>query len=117
MAMTPRELLELDLLMEVDAFRAEHGGSTAVALSEVVTRNPRYAGVAGSVTDADVERDGASADSAELVTIMRLYSEEHNCSLAVALSEVTKLNPQLWKRHGENVMQESPAERTIIPLD
>jgi hypothetical protein len=32
------------------------------------------------------------------------YAKEHKCSVSVALSEVTKLKPDLWRQYSEEIV-------------
>jgi len=41
--------------------------------------------------------------SFELAAEMNAYAREHNCSLAVALCEVTKANPHLFQEWSEGI--------------
>jgi hypothetical protein len=40
----------------------------------------------------------------EMMTEVNAYVKEHNCSAAVALSEVTKKNPGLWTRYNAEIV-------------
>jgi hypothetical protein len=39
-----------------------------------------------------------------MMTEVNAYVKEHNCSAAVALSEVTKKNPGLWTRYNAEIV-------------
>jgi len=96
--------------IDMESGAAEVSSPTVVFLSEVGQHNPRSLALAERLWPVD-------ADGSELVRLMQEYAQENGCSLAVALSEVTKRNPRLWERHSEGVMKEAPGERNVIPID
>ena len=109
MAETEGELLVFYFPIRVESHGAEVS-PTLVLLSEVGQHTPPNLALAERLTRVDVA-------GSELVRLMHEYARENGCSLAIALSEVTKRNPGIWKRHSEAVMAEAPGERTVIPID
>jgi hypothetical protein len=78
---------------------------------------PRNVALAERLTPVDVDPGENSADGSGLVQLMHQYARKHGCSLSVALSEITKRDPGLWKEHSEAVMKEAPGERLVIPIE
>jgi hypothetical protein len=114
MAKTERELLALDFEIEKDCYQRQHHCSEAAAAAVIRRRCPRYLELAEPVLLGEAE--AGTVCHSELLAEMKSYAEEHDCSLAVALSEVTKRDPRLWDRQSEAVMERSKAETTVIPL-
>jgi len=104
------ELVTFCFPIEMESGGAEACCPTVVLLSEIGQHKPPNLALAERLMPAE-------ADSSELVRLMHEYARENGCSLAVALSEVTKRNPQLWERHSDGVMREAPGERIVIPID
>jgi hypothetical protein len=108
--MTNGELLTFFSPIEMESSGADASSPRVVLLSEIGQHNPPNLALAERLTPVD-------ADASGLVRLMHEYAAENGCSLAVALSEVTKRSPRLWERHSEAVMKEAPGERIVIPTD
>lgn len=103
MPRSERERLALELMSEATAYASAKNCSMRVALSEVAKREPE---LWWAYCEAVRER-GAKPKDAPRVILMgeaNAYMMENNCSLSVAVNEVTKRNPDLWRAYSQQVM-------------
>jgi len=115
-----RELLDEKL---AGYFPSEEGAGPTARLSEVYPSYAiaEYAGrqykleyrvQAGEVTTGKPEEVADRAPTSqlasarqELMAEVTKYAAENNCSVAVALTEITKTRPELWEAYSRRVMR------------
>jgi hypothetical protein len=98
-----RERLGLELMAEATVYARENNCSLGAALSEVTKRDPELWRV---YSEKVLGRRAKPADSARVILMdeVHAYAKENNCSVSMALSEVTKRRPDLWRAYSEQVM-------------
>jgi hypothetical protein len=112
MSQSERERLGLELMAEATKYAEENNCSLGAALSEVTKREPHLWNV---YSQAVVGRRVKAKDSGRIILMgeVEAFAKENGCSLSVALTEVTKRRPELWRAYSEQVMglkQENPRE-------
>ena len=103
MSQSERERLGLELMAEATRYAKENNCPLGVALSEVTKREPH---LWNAYSEAVVGRRAKPKDSGRIILMgeVEAFAKENNCSLSVALTEVTKRNPDLWRVYSEQVM-------------
>lgn len=104
MAQSKREQLALELMAEATAYASKNNCTLAVALVEVTRLEPH---LWRAYSEAVMGRRAQPKDAARVILMgeVEAFAKENNCSLAVALSEVTKQHPDLWRAYSEDVMR------------
>jgi hypothetical protein len=103
MAQSERERLGLILMAEAASYAKENNCLLGEALIEVTRRE---AHLWKAYSEAVLGHRAKPKDSARLILMAEVeaFAEETNCSLSVALTEVTKRRPDLWRAYSEQVM-------------
>jgi hypothetical protein len=87
----------------VKAFARESGAPMGQALSELIQANPDlWQEYCADVVPVQGTPSGEAASS-RLAAEMTAYAKEHQCPLSVALSEVAKINPDLWQDYCDGI--------------
>jgi hypothetical protein len=89
----------------VKEFAKESGAPLGQALTELAQANPHLweEYVADSMPIQGIEIKSADRASLRLASEMNAYAREHQCSLSVALCEVSKANPGLFREWSEGI--------------
>ena len=109
MPQSEREHLGLVLMAEAASYAKENNCSLGVALAEVTRQRPH---LWGAYSEAVVGRRAKPKDSGRIILMgeVEAFAKENNCSLSVALIEVTKRKPDLWRAYSEQVMGSKPTK-------
>lgn len=84
-------------------FAKERGCPLGQALSELAQANPDlWQEYCADVVPVQGTPSGEAASS-RLAAEMDAYAKEHQCPLSVALSEVAKTNPDLWRQYCDGI--------------
>lgn len=87
----------------VREFAKESGATLGQALSELAAANGElWQEYCADVVPVQGTPSGEGASS-RLAAEMNVYAKEHQCSLSVALCEVTKANPDLFREWSEGI--------------
>jgi hypothetical protein len=87
----------------VKEFSEESGCPMGQALAELAKENPGlWSEYCSDVVPAQGTPSGEGASS-RLAAKMNVYAKEHQCPLSVALSEVAKINPDLWREYCDGI--------------
>ena len=87
----------------VREFAKESGAPMGQALAELAQANPdlwqEYCADVVPVQGTEA----AEGPSLRLAAEMNAFAREHQCALSVALCEVAKVNPDLWREYSEQI--------------
>jgi hypothetical protein len=103
MSESERERLALELMAEAAVYARENSCSLGVALAEVTKREPQ---LWAAYSERVLGRRAKPKDAARVILMgeVEAFAKENNCSLSVAMTEVTKRKPELWRAYSEQVM-------------
>jgi hypothetical protein len=109
MSKSERERIALELIEEATTYARENGCSLGIALSEVTKKEPDLWAM---YSEKVLGHRARPKDSARVILMgeVEALAKENNCSISVALSEVTKRNPELWRAYSEQVMGLKPTK-------
>ena len=113
---TRMEALERIFTVEVQRYAEERGLPPSQALAEFIKANPELWEEYREQVRALPRRTCSEPPQSRLATEVSAFAKEHGCSVSVALCEITKARPDLWRAYSEAVMTPSESERIVIPL-
>jgi hypothetical protein len=90
-------------MAEALSFAKEKNCSLGLALSEITKQDPQSW---QAYSEAVLGHRSKPKDSGQVILMgeVHAFMKENNCSLAVALNEVTKRRPDLWRAYSDQVM-------------
>lgn len=97
------EAIEKIFTLGVSDFARESGCPMGQALSEIAEANPDLWQEYNQAFMPVQGIESAERASSTLAAEMNVYAKEHQCSLSVALCEVTKANPDLFREWSEGI--------------
>jgi hypothetical protein len=98
-----RERLSRRLMADASVFAKENGCSLGTALIEITKLQPDPW---RAYSEAVLGRCIKPGDSGRTILMAEVsaYAEEKGCSLTIAMTEVTRRRPDLWRAYSDQVM-------------